>query len=653
MHSKHWLLGLGVAAGLTGCGDVLWDSNGEPSRPVDQPNEPGFTDFDRPVPARLPAEPVKASRPVPAISGGTLTLSPDGIYAVAADPDRDAIHAVELATGKVSTTKLDQGAEPGRVVFDGAGVAHVVLRGQGAIARITPSGSDLKVTSVCEMPRGIAYVAGSDSVAVACASGDLAMLSASNHKVLSRHFIDHDLRDVLVDASGNLRVSRYRQAELLSVTTEGKVTGRTKPRKLSSLRFNETGDQQVTLAPAMSWRTTQTPSKKVLMLHQQAQEEEVQPSPGGYGGFGDCSAITQPAVTVVDEQEGTSLNFGLAGSALAVDVAVSPDGQWLAVADPSGFIQSRDTVILYSATGVNTTTPPILFSPDGGVPSTDGGAGVDPASCQFSTSTAGWDGQFTSVTFTKDGKILAQSRQPAQLQFFNVIVQPAQFEGEQPWAYLEASTVIPLASDAVIDTGHDLFHADVGGGITCASCHGEMGDDAHVWNFAGIGPRRTQNMRGGLRGTEPLHWDGDMTSFQHLVDEVMTGRMSGFPVTPKFSEALMSWIDVQPALRLPVSDALAADRGKRLFESTDTACTTCHSGSSTTNNGSFDVGTGGTFQVPSLRGLGLRAPYMHDGCASTLEARFDSACGGGDQHGKTSQLSKAQIGDLVAYLKSL
>jgi len=44
---------------------------------------------------------------------------------------------------------------------------------------------------------------------------------------------------------------------------------------------------------------------------------------------------------------------------------------------------------------------------------------------------------------------------------------------------------------------------------------------------------------------------------------------------------------------------------------------------------------------------------MHDGCAATLADRFDPACGGGDLHGKTSHLTPAETGDLVAYLKSL
>ena len=67
---------------------------------------------------------------------------------------------------------------------------------------------------------------------------------------------------------------------------------------------------------------------------------------------------------------------------------------------------------------------------------------------------------------------------------------------------------------------------------------------------------------------------------------------------------------------------------------------------------SADVGTGGKFQIPSLLGVGMRFPYMHDGCAETLADRF-GPCGGGDAHGKTSHLSEADVNALVVYLQSL
>jgi len=100
-------------------------------------------------------------------------------------------------------------------------------------------------------------------------------------------------------------------------------------------------------------------------------------------------------------------------------------------------------------------------------------------------------------------------------------------------------------------------------------------------------------------------------------------------------------------------DASAA-RGRELFFDQRVACANCHSGPATTNNQNSDVGTGAAFQVPTLRGIAWRAPFMHNGCASTLRDRFTNpACGGGDRHGVTSHLNADQINDLVAYLETL
>lgn len=90
-----------------------------------------------------------------------------------------------------------------------------------------------------------------------------------------------------------------------------------------------------------------------------------------------------------------------------------------------------------------------------------------------------------------------------------------------------------------------------------------------------------------------------------------------------------------------------------MFEDPTVGCADCHAGERLTNNESETVGTGLKLQVPSLLGVGARAPFMHDGCAVDLTSRFGAYCGGGDDHGKTSQLDAAQIADLVAYLESL
>jgi CxxC motif-containing protein (DUF1111 family) len=185
----------------------------------------------------------------------------------------------------------------------------------------------------------------------------------------------------------------------------------------------------------------------------------------------------------------------------------------------------------------------------------------------------------------------------------------------------------------------------------------EGGEDGRVWQFVPIGARRTQALHVGLEGMAPFHWDGDMADFGTLMEEVFVGRMGGPHQSPERTDALERWLfHLKPPARIRAVDAPEVERGRALFASTEVGCTTCHSGSTLSNNQSFDVGTaepGHLLQVPSLVGIGYRAPFLHDGCASTLADRFDPACGGGDAHGTTSSLGSDQIQDLIAYLESL
>ena len=165
--------------------------------------------------------------------------------------------------------------------------------------------------------------------------------------------------------------------------------------------------------------------------------------------------------------------------------------------------------------------------------------------------------------------------------------------------------------------------------------------------------RRTQSIRGGISATAPFHWDGKEPDFSHLMDDVFTGRMAGPTLSSDQKTALQSWVDTIRALPATAAlDWMAVLRGSTLFNEPKVACAACHAGTLLTNNTTVDVGTGQALQVPSLRGVSWRAPFMHNGCAATQADRFGS-CGGGDKHGSTSQLSTAQVADLVAYLQSL
>jgi cytochrome c peroxidase len=228
--------------------------------------------------------------------------------------------------------------------------------------------------------------------------------------------------------------------------------------------------------------------------------------------------------------------------------------------------------------------------------------------------------------------ILVQTREPATL-------------------WLDDGRFLQLSTERHADVGHAIFHTQTGT-LACASCHPEGGEDGRVWQLAPTGSRRTPSLRGGIGGTEPFHWDGDLATLSALVDDVWVGRMAGPPLAADQVAELRRWLDTIPALPRAPGDATVVARGRALFEDPTIACATCHTGALLTNNMTIDVGTGKALQVPSLRGLAWRAPYLHDGCAATLRARFGT-CGGGDKHGHTSQLQPAQLDDLIAYLRSL
>jgi hypothetical protein len=361
------------------------------------------------------------------------------------------------------------------------------------------------------------------------------------------------------------------------------------------------------------------PGGGAIMTFQEEQTSDVQIQPGGYGGFG-CGGIVRSSVALLraDGVGWSRLNVPFA--VLPVDVAARSDG-------------SRVTIAAAGATpGANPSglQPAIEVAP----PSQD--AGVPPDDVCFppatDTSVPTITGQAVAVAYDASGRLLVQTREPS---------------------LIVGDRAVILPGNVVADTGHELFHLGTTGSIACASCHPEGREDGHVWSFAGLGQRRTQSIGGGLSGTEPFHWDGEMKDFPMLTHEVMSGRMSGPVLQDGHIGALKDWIDTIPPWKsAPPADQAAVDRGRALFTSPTLACSTCHAGAKLTNNATVDVGTGAAFQVPSLLGVAYRAPYLHQGCAKTLDDRF-GACGGGDRHGSTSTITPSERADLVAYLSSL
>jgi hypothetical protein len=610
------VVGGGIATGVAGAGASTC-VNGVAVAP---PRPPG----GGPQPT-IPATPTKAATSVPPISGGTLLVTADGKMAVAADPDRDQVYLVDVASKAVRVTALQPGDEPGRLVEDGAGRIHVALRRGGAVVTIDPTTATVTARqAACPAPRGLAYQATGDLVHVACTGGELVSLPAAGGAATRTLTFDHDLRDVVVSASGSLLVSTFRKAEVLVIGADGRELSRMQPG--SGVAPPTIGPPQMK-TPSVAWRMVPYSGSAggdgVVMLHQTGVTDAIDPAAGGYAGIKGCGGIVQPGVSVLTPGGAAPpLAGGLGSLSLAVDIALSPDGTKIAIAAPGNAETAGQPTLVEGSTaqitqGSGTTVR--CGVPMSNVPNAP-------------------PGQVVAVAYSQTtGVLFAQTREPAAL-----------------WTG-DTGTTISLASDSRADTGHLIFHANAGGGLACASCHPEGGEDGRVWNFVCAGARRTQSIRGGISGTAPFHWDGTEADFGHLMGDVFSGRMAGPQLSANQVQAIQSWVDTIPALP-PMAglDSAAVMRGSMVFNDPKVGCATCHAGPLLTNNTTVDVGTGQAFQVPSLRGVSWRAPLMHNGCASTLAARFgDAACGGGDKHGLTSTLTAAQVTDLTTYLQSL
>jgi mono/diheme cytochrome c family protein len=577
----------------------------------------------------IPTTITRATTPVPPLSGGTLLALADGKTVAASDPERDQVYLVDTTAGAVRTiVALQGGDEPGRLVQDAAGLLHVVLRRGGAIATIDPTlptlpaataGTPIARQAVCTAPRGIAYQKDSDQIHVACAGGELVSLPAAGGAATRTLTLDRDLRDVVVGANGTLLVSTFRKAQVLVVDASGAMGVRMQPG--SGIVPAVIGMPQMR-TPSVAWRMValDPSASSVVMLHQTGVTDLIDPVTGGYAGVKGCGGIVQPGVSVMDPTKPSPGVVGSIGSlSLAVDIAVSPDHSMVAMAAAGNTSMQGPSVVEQSLQTVTTSPPPSCGSMSTGIATTQP------------------PGQVVAVAYSPSGVLFAQTREPATL-----------------WR-ADTGATTTLASDSRADTGHYVFHVNAGGGLACASCHPEGGEDGRVWNFACAGARRTQSIRGGISQTAPFHWDGMEHDFSALMDDVFSGRMAGPRLDTNQKAALAGWIDTIPAMPTTAGlDAAAVERGKAIFTDAAVGCAACHAGTLLTNNVTIDVGTGQAFQIPSLRGVAWRAPYMHNGCAATLTDRLTTAsCGGGDKHGFTSTLTSAQIGDLTAYLQSL
>ncbi|HJK89506.1 MAG TPA: hypothetical protein RMH26_02130, partial [Polyangiaceae bacterium LLY-WYZ-15_(1-7)] len=322
-------------------------------------------------------------------------------------------------------------------------------------------------------------------------------------------------------------------------------------------------------------------------------------------------AISQPALThLAADGRVRTRPFQVGQAVLPLDLAASPDGRVAVVATGSrGFVKARvyDAPFARETIGLGEVTP-VSFS----------------------------DGrQALSVAFDAEGEAIVQTR--------------------APWAVVTRfGPLTELPGVDRFDTGQALFHVDGGRGVACASCHPDGREDGHIWDFDLPGPRRTQTLRGGLRGSAPFHRDGAMRDF-HELNRRTLGELMGAPTPfPDESEAMLRWLDTLPAVApaLQDDDAEAVARGRAVFEGA-AGCADCHQGARLEDGERHHVGTDGPMDTPTLVGISRRLPWMADGCATSVDTFFADAVCRGERHGDFAGLRVEEERDLAAYLRSL
>jgi hypothetical protein len=234
-------------------------------------------------------------------------------------------------------------------------------------------------------------------------------------------------------------------------------------------------------------------------------------------------------------------------------------------------------------------------------------------------------------------------------------------------------TIGPGRLDAELALGRRLFHRAsetrmTGVGIACASCHPDGREDGLVWRLDGE-RRQTPFLAGRLTDTAPYNWRGSSPTLQENIAQTVE-RLKGSGLEEAERRALARYVAEGlrvPSRPAPQDPALVA-RGSRVFADPAVGCATCHDPDRAFTDGlAYDVGSTGPrelsemkkvragakpldFDVPSLRYVGLSAPYFHDGSAATIEQLIED---NGDKMGTTGALSALEKKALAAYLRSL
>ncbi len=215
--------------------------------------------------------------------------------------------------------------------------------------------------------------------------------------------------------------------------------------------------------------------------------------------------------------------------------------------------------------------------------------------------------------------------------------------------------------------------------MACATCHPHKGlSDGLAWSLEtpelGRDVVENRTLRA-ISQTGPFKWNGNNPDLETQAGPrtaMYIFRSQGFSDSQvRDLTTFIRSLTLPPNPRRKANADLteAQGRGRQIFFRTTTntgeiippqsRCYFCHPPQTHyTARVHMDVGTktrydtNASFDIPQLEGLYMRAPYLHNGEAVTLEEIW-TKYSPEDKHGITSDMDKVQLNDLIEFLKTL
>lgn len=232
-----------------------------------------------------------------------------------------------------------------------------------------------------------------------------------------------------------------------------------------------------------------------------------------------------------------------------------------------------------------------------------------------------------------------------------------------------SSGIAPTPRQQLVRRGEAIFcdaRRSLDQWYSCHTCHFEGGGNSvtlDTFNDGSVGSYKTVLPLFGVAETGPWTWHGWQTDLRASLVKSFTDTMQGQRPPAEDIDALLAYLET---LRCPPSpfqpqtakQAAAVARGELLFASDHAGCTNCHDGPGSSGSGIHNVGLGSAddayvgFNPPALVGISRKTRWLHHGRARSLEDLL-TRYHGPDHVSGGEPLTESEVGDLVAFLKSL